>query len=244
MFYWHLDPDYAHLDPDLGSLDAVFALDEEFITRDGISRVVRINREGVRYYVKRYHRGGEGLRAYLGRPKIKAEWINLRRFERWGMPVPHIVAYGLERRFGIFRRGALVTREAPDTTDLAQLVRNGDPRLRDPRRVDRIGRQLAKATRTMHDHRFTHNDLKWRNLLVDTQGRLFFIDCPSGGFSFGPLLKRRIVKDLACLDKVAKYHLSRTQRLRFYLQYRGYEKLTAADKKCIRQILRFFEGRE
>ena len=54
----------------------------------------------------------------------------------------------------------------------------------------------------------------------------------------------RIVKDLACLDKVAKYHLSRTQRLRFYLQYRQRSRLSRGDKQRVRQILKFFEGRE
>jgi hypothetical protein len=53
-----------------------------------------------------------------------------------------------------------------------------------------------------------------------------------------------MVKDLACLDKVAKYHLSRTQRLRFYLQYRDRERLSAADKCKVRRIVKFFEGRE
>ncbi|MNF08441.1 hypothetical protein D3C80_2088680 [compost metagenome] len=58
------------------------------------------------------------------------------------------------------------------------------------------------------------------------------------------MLRYRIVKDLACLDKVAKYKLSRTQRLRFYLQYRGRQRLNAADKRRVRQIVRYFEGRE
>jgi hypothetical protein len=53
-----------------------------------------------------------------------------------------------------------------------------------------------------------------------------------------------MIKDLACLDKVAKYHLSRTQRLRFYLQYRGRERLSTADKRRVRGIVKFFEGRE
>jgi len=57
-------------------------------------------------------------------------------------------------------------------------------------------------------------------------------------------LRRRIVKDLACLDKVAKYSVSRSQRLRFYLQYRGRQRLNESDKRRIRQILNFFEGRE
>ena len=107
-----------------------------------------------------------------------------------------------------------------------------------------VSQQLARATRTLHDHHFTHNDLKWRNLLVNGQGELFLIDCPTGTFWWGPLLRYRITKDLACLDKVAKYKLTRSQRLRFYLQYRGRAGLNEGDKPRIRQIGGFFEGRE
>src|SRR5690606_22696241 len=119
------------------------------------------------------------------------------------------------------------------------MAKRGDPRLADPRWVDAISRQLARATRVLHDHHFAHNDLKWRNLLVNSQGELFLIDCPTGSFWWGPFLRYRIVKDLACLDKVAKYHLSRTQRLRFYLLYRGRQRLSTGDKRRIRQILDF-----
>ena len=62
--------------------------------------------------------------------------------------------------------------------------------------------QLAKATRTLHDHHFVHNDLKWRNLLVDEQRRLFLIDCPAGTFWWGPFLRYRIVKDVPELRAV------------------------------------------
>jgi RIO-like serine/threonine protein kinase len=138
----------------------------------------------------------------------------------------------------------MITREIPDTLDLAELARREDPRLRDRVWVDNVSRQLAAATRTLHDHHFVHNDLKWRNLLVDGQGVLYFIDCPAGAFWVGHWLRWRIVKDLACLDKVAKYQLSRTQRLRFYLQYRGRARLSDNDKGRIREVLDYFKGRE
>jgi len=70
------------------------------------------------------------------------------------------------------------------------------------------------------------------------------LDCPNGDFWRGFWLKYRITKDLACLDKVAKYHLTATQRLRFYFQYTGRTTLNAADKERVRHIVRFFEGRE
>lgn len=244
MASWTLAPEYHEFFEDFGSLEAVFAIEGERLTQDPLSEVIRIERGGVRYYVKRYFGAGKGLRRYLGRPRVKAEWQNLKLFAKWGIPTAPIIAYGLERRGGAFARGALVTREIEETLDLAEMANRRDPRLADARWVDQISRQLAAGTRTLHEHHFTHNDLKWRNLLVNDKAELFFIDCPTGSFWWGPLLRYRIVKDLACLDKVAKYHLSRTQRLRFYLQYRGRRRLSDGDKRRVQRILRFFEGRE
>ena len=244
MADWILDQQYQALSADFASLDAVFALQGERLTKDPLSEVIRIERGGGRYYVKRYWGAGKGLRRFIGRPRVKAEWQNLKSFAKWGVPTASIVAYGLERKLGSFVRGALITRELDQTEDLALLAKRDDPRLRDKDWVDGVSRQLARATRTLHEHHFTHNDLKWRNLLVNERAELFFIDCPTGSFWWGPLLRYRIVKDLACLDKVAKYKLSRSQRLRFYLQYCGRERLNTSDKKHIRQIVRFFEGRE
>lgn len=244
MAAWNLDPGYQALHADFGSLESVFALEGERITHDLVSELIRIERDGVRYYVKRYRAGGKGLRRWFGRPRIKAEWQNLRRFAKWGISTAPIVAWGLERCCGMFVRGAMITRELPDTRDLAELAHRDDPRLRDGAWIRKVSAQVAAGTRRMHDHHFTHNDLKWRNLLVDEGGRVFFIDCPAGSVWWGPLLRRRIVKDLACLDKVGKQALSRSQRLRFYLQYRGRTRLNASDKRRIRQIVGYFEGRE
>lgn len=244
MSNWRYDLASPELEQDFGSLEAVFRLEGERLTSDPLSEVIRIERGGVRYYVKRYWGAGKGLRRYLGRPRVKAEWQNLKLFAKWGIPTAPIIAHGLERRAGAFVRGALVTRELENTRDMAEMASQGDPRLHDSHWVAEVSRQLANHTRTLHDHSFTHNDLKWRNLLVNDKAELFFIDCPTGSFWWGPLLRYRIVKDLACLDKVAKYHLSRTQRLRFYLQYRQRSRLSRGDKQRVLQILRFFEGRE
>jgi len=244
MAGWNLDPHYAQLAADFGSLDAVFALEGERITYDLMTELIRVERAGVRYYVKRYRHGGKGLRPYLARPRVKAEWQNLRRFAKWGIPTLTIVAWGLERHAGAFVRGAVITRELVGTEDLAMMAYREDPRLRDAAWVRETSRKVAEITRHLHDHHFTHNDLKWRNLLVDPAGEVYLIDCPCGSFWWGPVLRYRITKDLACLDKVAKRVLSRTQRLRFYLQYRDRRRLNASDKRRIRQIVEFFEGRE
>ena len=244
MTAWKHDLQDPQLIAAFGTLEAVFALEGERLTKDPLSEVIRVELLGVRYYVKRYWGAGKGLRRYLGRPRVKAEWQNLKLFAKWGIPTAPIVAHGLERRGGAVVRGALVTRELEGTLDLAEMANRRDPRLADAQWVARVSQQLADGTRALHDHHFTHNDLKWRNLLVNEKAELFFIDCPTGSFWWGPLLRYRIVKDLACLDKVAKYHLSRTQRLRFYLQYRERSRMSRGDKQRILQILKFFEGRE
>lgn len=244
MAGWTLDPAYAGLRDEFGSLMTVFALEGERLTKDPLSEVIRVELNGVRYYVKRYSGAGKGLRRFVGRPRVKAEWQNLMLFRRWGIPTAPIVAYGMERRGGAFLRGALITRELEQTEDLALLAASHDPRLRDRGWVHEVSLQLARSTRALHDRGFAHNDLKWRNLLVDPQRRLYLIDCPTGSFWRGPFLQRRIVKDLACLDKVAKYQLTRTQRLRFYLQYCQRPRLAPQDKPRIRQILNYFQGRE
>ncbi|WP_339080272.1 lipopolysaccharide kinase InaA family protein [Pseudomonas sp. TMP9] len=244
MAGWKLEASFSGLADAFGDLDKVFDLQGEQITKDAISEVIRVELAGVRYYVKRYRSAGKGLRRYLSRTRVKTEWRNLKRFAKWGVATAQVVAAGQERNLGAFTRGALITRELAGTDDLAVLVSQNDARLGDPLWVRSVSAQVAAITRHLHDHHFTHNDLKWRNLLVDRAGQVFLIDCPSGSFWWGAALRYRIIKDLACLDKVAKKQLSRSQRLRFYLQYLGRQRLNASDKQRLRKVIGFFEGRE
>ena len=248
MSKWVLNPAFAQDKAGqlFADLHSVFALQGEQITSDDISEVHRLYIEGRCYYIKRYIQAGKNLRRFIGRPRIRAEWENLLKFKHWGIPTVPVVAYGMERNGLGFGRGALITLGIESTDDLAQLAKHNDPRLRDRDWLHSILGQIATATRIMHNHGFAHNDLKWRNILVDRTPtpQVYFIDCPAGSKWPGPLLKYRIVKDLACLDKVAKYHLRRTDRLRFYLFYAQSERLTQTDKKRIRTVLAFFEGRE
>ncbi|CAG0933302.1 MAG: 3-deoxy-D-manno-octulosonic acid kinase [Rhodocyclaceae bacterium] len=246
MSGWHVMPG---TDPAAATrfadLDAVFALEGEIVAKDSTTRTVRVEVNGRRYYVKRYHGlGKKPLKRLLAKPRVQLEWENLRRFAEWGIPTARLVACGLEREGGRFVRGALITAEIPGTADLNRLARARDPRLKSQSWRDGVCAQVADIARRLHGRRFAHGDLKWRNLLVDAAGKVFLIDCPSGGFWWPPFLEYRIVKDLACLDKVAKRQLSRAQRLRFYLDYAQKKKLDDADKRRIRQIAGFFTGRD
>jgi len=255
--YWYVNPQFSAspVAALLGDRDRVFLLDGELITSDPLSRVLRVSLGERRYYIKRYSRSAQGksivrrwfgLRRWFGRPRVRAEWQNLLAFRSWGIPTATLVAYGLERRCGRVARGALVTEEIRDTMDLARMAETNDARLQDRRWVASVARQVADIARTLHQAGFAHNDLKWRNLLVDgaPSPTVYLIDCPSGSFYRGALLDYRIIKDLACLDKLAKQCLSRCQRLRFFLDYMQHSRLDEGDRKRIARILQFFAGRE
>ena len=47
MAGWTLEPQYSELSEDFGSLDAVCALQGERLTRDPLSEVIRVQRNGV-----------------------------------------------------------------------------------------------------------------------------------------------------------------------------------------------------
>lgn len=249
MIKWTLED--AALGPQarqaFASLDSVYALEGERLSRSLVSNVIRVELDGRSYYVKRYFAGPRNaVRGRLGITRIESEWRNLRRFASWGIPTAEIVACGLERRHRRFIRGAMITAEIPCTSDLATLAGRGDPRFGERDWVLSVIQSVARDARMMHAHRFAHNDLKWRNILVNEESppRTFWIDCPDGMFWWGPFLRYRIVKDLACLDKMAKRYLSRTDRLRFYLAYIQKGRLGSADKQHIRKVVDFFEGRE
>ncbi|XOV86070.1 MAG: lipopolysaccharide kinase InaA family protein [Pseudomonadota bacterium] len=244
--YW-LSPDANHAERDaFASLESAAAIRGTLINESKLSHLTRVEVSGKRYYVKVYHYAGRNLRRFVGRSRVRSEWRNQRRFGDFGIPSARIVAFGEKSGLPGNRQGVIVTEEVPDSIDLFELARSEPARLADRRWVNLVIDRLARHVRSMHSHRFVHNDLKWRNILVDFSKcpEVYIIDCPLGRTLFGPLLHRGITKDLACLDRVAKRLLSRSQRLRFFKSYHQTDKLTDEQRQQMKQILRFFDGRE
>ena len=246
--FWHLTPPYRNTPAaeTFATLKATFAARGELINADPLCRTARVTTGRAAFYVKCYTGGGKSLRRWIGRSRVRAEWENLLLFERLGIPTPPVVAYGQKTHFGLFRYGALVTAEVPDTRDLADLHEDNHPLLKNRQWIETVSRQVARHTRCLHQKRFGHVDLKWRNILVTMTGspRVFFMDCPAGRIRCRSVSNRWLIKDIACLDKVAKKRLSRAQRLRFYMAYRQLPSLKPENKRQIRNVLNFFKGRE
>ena len=277
---WQVPPPWrgTSVEDTFSDLDRVFNIKGKLITQDKLSEVVLFEmplakgkystpsqyikngkaepvsphiKEGTRFYIKRYWEAGKGLRRFIGKSRIRSEWENMLFFHRLNIPAANVVGYGEERSHYLFKRGALITEELKNTTDLAKLAQQQAPELKKASWLLPVLRQIAAIARKLHDHRFIHTDFKWRNILVTTteNPQVALIDCPAGhqwpkGCLFDKVVQRGIIKDLACLDKVAKYQLSRSNRLYFFKQYTGEAQLSPKHKHQIRQILQFFEGRE
>ncbi len=232
------------------SLENCFGLSGEKVTGSSISEVQRLRLDGKTYYLKLYCEAGERLSKYLGKSKVRREWENLTAFKQWGLSAAKIVVRG-EQPIGLLRRrGVLITEGVDESVDLAELAKQSSPLLNSSEWIAAVIEQVAEAARIMHDHSFAHNDLKWRNILVsgpDHQPVITLIDCPAGRYWRWPWFEYRRIKDLACLDKVAKYALTETQRLAFircYWQLSDTEVLSQSQRREISKITSFFSGRE
>lgn len=115
MAGWTLEPDYRHLAADFGSLDSVFALEGERLTRDPLSEVIRIERDGVRYYVKRYRSAGKEPAPLPGATADQGRVAEPQALREVGHSHRRSGRLGLERKAGAFQRGAMITRELPGT---------------------------------------------------------------------------------------------------------------------------------
>jgi tRNA A-37 threonylcarbamoyl transferase component Bud32 len=248
--YW-FNPDYQQvtaLVDQLGSLDRAFAcqIKGTYLTGSPYSGLYRVESPIGYLYVKIYRSAGKHLRRFIGRSRPQAEWENLKLFENWGINVPDRIAYGERRVWGLFRMAVIVTREVPFAVDLMRLSQEQPSLFKEKNWLVSVMNQVAELTRQLHHQGFIHNDLKWRNILIESNTQLakvYFIDCPVGRRRYGYMRYRGIIKDLACLDKVARQVLSRTDRLRFYLYYVKQKTLSAGDKRILKKIVHFFEGR-
>lgn len=227
------------------SLEHVLGIEGEQINTSDMSTLVRVKVGESKYYIKKYHRGGRYFRRRLGRSRVRAEWENSDYFRRIGVPTTRLVAFGERRKSFGDRIGALVIEELENVEDIAVVLKNGHHMLQNKSWLGGVTLKIAKYTAMLHDKGFVHGDLKLRNILVNfaQDPEVYIIDCPDGSIKSGLLFERGVVKDMACLDRTAKKFLSRTQRLKFYKDYKKVGKLSVDDKRMIKRVLAFFKGR-
>jgi hypothetical protein len=192
-------------------------------------------------FFKLYEYAAPSWRFWMRCSKACCEFHNYEVFEKLGVPTARRVACGEVRdRLGRLCRAFVITEAIPRAWTLPQFVDEFCPNraTEESRRLrDELCRQMAALTRRMHEAGFFHHDLVWRNILVTwtvpEPPKIWWIDCPRGGFS---RQRRRQLKDLASLDKMAAKYCTRVERWLFLKTYGG-------DKKLAREVLAYRQRR-
>jgi hypothetical protein len=119
---------YSDLADDFGSLEAVFALQGERLTRDPLSEVIRVQRDGVNYYVKRYVGAGKACAATWASRGSRPNGRTSSASPSGAFPPPKWWPGAWSATAWPYSRGAMITRELPRTEDLSALAERNDPR--------------------------------------------------------------------------------------------------------------------
>ncbi len=188
-----------------------------------------LNEVVVPVFFKRYFEPEASLR-FLGRvSKARRETRSYDTFASIDIRCPQWVACGEDRdAMGRLRSAFIITVAVPGAMMLDQYIRKYCAektchRVQQTRR--RLIEQLAAQVRNAHEQGFFHNDLHWRNIIIngpEDEPLVWWIDCPRGRFRRRSILKHHFrIKDLACLDRTAIELCTRRERLRFLVRYLG-----------------------
>ena len=238
----------------LADVDGVYRYSAgDIITRSGSTEVRRVmldSEAGARavfikkYWISRPRQLWSGMfrGTLFGCPKARREFENLALLRRLGLDAPEPIAYGEERKAGWLVRSYLISDGVPEPTPLHEYIRDllavlsGDVRVQTRRALIE---RLAACTRRLHEAHFIHHDYFWRNILLSHGGldRFYLIDAHKGRARHLPADSPARACDLAALDAPAPRFFRRTERLRFFLLYRGHRRLDAGDKALIRRTL-------
>ena len=199
-------------------------------------------------FYKQYFHSTPSL-AFLGRPsKARRERDSYEVFSRLNLRGAEWVACGEQRdKMGRLRSAFIITRAVPDAVGLIEFMSERFPAnsgTANARSRRAVLRQLAEMARAIHQAGFFHNDLYWRNILVSLEKNrpplVWWIDCPRGQFDrWSPWRRRRLLKDLAGLDKCGSQYCTRSERLDFAKAYLGKKSLDMETLTLARDVTRY-----
>jgi len=226
------------------TLDRIFALNDNLVSVDDQSDVLKVKIEDKFFYIKRFYRHGSFLRRHIIRSRCTTEFENLKFVGSLGIPTPKIVAYKQSSLFWRLGKGkgVLISEEVTHAKNLYEISKTEPEKFSNSHWRIHLIKELANDLSLLHAKRFVHCDLNWRNLLIkeqDGKTEIYFFDMPLARRRFDFSFRHFMMKDLAMLDRYACQILRRSDRLRFFLYYLGRASLTKRDKQLAKRIRRY-----
>lgn len=216
-----------------------YAGDMHYLSQDSISDVAKITLSGQKFFLKRYQKPGKHLLRKLSRftryiqSRAAREFSNLLYFSNNGFNTPEVIFFAEHKG-----RSCLITKEIEDSYNLSEYYSK--------HKVNKTNfiylLKFTEIIRALHKQGFIHRDYKLRNVLIDNNGKLYLIDCPSGFTDYSKIFFNRFVThDFTVIYKDLKKVLSATQMLRLYKHYYELDntKLTIFHKNNVSKIVNY-----
>ena len=241
----------------LNSIDAVFSFDKaknlnkknlaRFRSRLQFDVTLQETSSPVTLFLKRYDHPPirDQLKNWLVSHERKScsfiEFEAAQQLTETGINTPKTVAHGTQWGTIFEKRSFIITEKIPDAEALERKLPDYFYK---PDTVENLKQrrefitQLAKFIKKFHETNFRHRDLYLSHIFCSDNGNFYLIDLAR---AFQPLIfsRRFQTKDIAQIyySSPGKY-FSRTDRMRFYINYNGRQKLTKTDKDFIRKVIK------
>lgn len=204
-------------------------------TRGGWSGVAQLTlANGLPAFMKRQenHVYRSIQHGFKKRPTFEREYHNILLFNQLGLPTYHLLYFGNRTLRSGFQT-ILITEALTDYCALDQLAFNTI----DLKSKQSLLQVLASILRLMHQHKIEHNCLYQKHIFVKKYNEswdICLIDLEKAKKRW--LKKTAMIRDLSTLFRTSA-HISKSNMLRFFLEYRQIKKLSHLDKALIKDII-------
>ena len=251
----YVDPEYkaAFEDSGLISIDAVFSFNTgRDLLKSNLAKYrtrlqFEIGLPSVTVFMKRYDRPpiSVQLKNWLAaKCRISCGFFDAKVADELtaeGINTPRTLCYGEQRGFFLEKRSFIIIEKIPNAESLERKLPDcfkGSGTVEKLKLQRVFISELAAFIRKFHETDYRHRDLYFSHVFYSDSGDFYLIDLSR---AFRPTVRRKRfqIKDIAQLYYSApgKY-FSRTDRLRFYMNYIGRNKLAKKDKVFIRNVIR------
>lgn len=250
--YVNSDYESAFSEAGLTSIDAVFSFNGgRNLSKNNLAKYrarlrFEISAPPVTVFLKRYNRPpiSVQLRNWLAaRCRVSYGVLDVKASDKLaaaGINTPKILFYGEQWGALFEKRSFAITEKIPNAESLERKLPDS---FNKPDTVEKLRlrrsfiTELAAFIRRFHDTGYRHRDLYLSHLFYSDSGEFYLIDLSR---VFRPVVRGRRfrVKDIAQLYYSAPAgYITRADRLRFYINYTGRNKLTWKDKAFIRKVV-------
>ena len=253
-----IDPVYESAlgTPGLDSIDAVFSFDTaknlnkknlaRFRSRLQFEVTLSESSTPVTLFLKRYDRPPMWVQlknwlAARGRKSCSfIEFETAQQLTETGINAPKTVAHGTQWATFFEKRSFIITEKIPDAEALERKLPDyfdGPDTVENLKQRREFIAGLAGFIRKFHETNYRHRDLYLSHIFYSDTGNFYLIDLAR---AFQPIIltRRFQIKDIAQIyySSPGKF-FSRTDRMRFYMNYAERHKLTMTDKAFILKII-------